>query len=209
VTALAGARQLLAQHAVDQVLVAAVDSLLSKRRLLTLEREGRLLTRLNQNGFLAGEAAAAVLVSRDEAEVTSNRLICAGLGTAGDESSVSNDVPLRGDGLCQAIRSALDEAGCALDHLDFRISDVSGEQYYFKEASLAVSRLLRQRREQFPLWHPADCIGEVGSAIGPFVLALARTAVHKGYAPGPDILCHFSSDGGLRGAIVLSGVAGK
>ena len=87
--------------------------------------------------------------------------------------------------------------------LDFRITDNSGEQYYFKESALALSRNLRQRKTAFDIWHPADCIGEVGAAIGPCVLGIALAAARKGYAPGPGVLCHFANDDGERAALML------
>jgi 3-oxoacyl-[acyl-carrier-protein] synthase-1 len=85
----------------------------------------------------------------------------------------------------------------------YRLTDLSGEQYGFKEAALALSRTLRQRKLRFDLHHPADCIGEVGAAIGPCILGVARAAAEKGYAPGPGILCHLGSDDGARAALIL------
>ena len=87
--------------------------------------------------------------------------------------------------------------------MDFRITDISGEQYGFKEASLALSRLLRVRKEEFDIWHPADCIGEVGAAALPCMLGVALFAARKGYAPGPAILCHLGNDDGKRAALVV------
>ncbi|MGE8312640.1 MAG: hypothetical protein ACN6QR_24145, partial [Pseudomonas protegens] len=94
--------------------------------------------------------------------------------------------------------------GCGLEQMDYRLTDISGEQYYFKEASLALSRTLRVRKEFFHLWHPADCIGEVGAAIGPTMLAVALAASRKGYGDGPNILCHLGNDAGQRAAALLS-----
>jgi 3-oxoacyl-[acyl-carrier-protein] synthase-1 len=103
----------------------------------------------------------------------------------------------------QAFRSALLEAGCGLHELDLRITDVSGEQYYFKEAALALGRVMRQRKEEFDIWHAAECTGEIGAAAGPVALALADAACHKAYAPGPNILFHASNDGGERTAAIF------
>jgi 3-oxoacyl-[acyl-carrier-protein] synthase-1 len=88
--------------------------------------------------------------------------------------------------------------------LDFRISDVSGEHYGFKEASLAVSRTLRARKEEFDIWHPADCIGEVGAACGPSVFNVAWSANENDYSKGTNVLCHFSNDDGKRAAAILT-----
>jgi 3-oxoacyl-[acyl-carrier-protein] synthase-1 len=106
-------------------------------------------------------------------------------------------------GLAQAIRAALVDAGCNMHDVDFRLSDLSGEQYYFKEAALAVSRLLRVRKEEFDLWHPASIIGESGAVAGVAMIAVAEAACRKAYAPGPALLCHMSNDAGQRAAAIF------
>jgi 3-oxoacyl-[acyl-carrier-protein] synthase-1 len=199
--ALQYARQILSQREMPHVLVVAADSLLVGATLSQFEEEGRLLTPHNSDGFVAGEAAGAILLTRKP--VAGPHLDCLGLGFGIEPSATDPEIPLRADGLTQAIKESLADAGCAMHDLDFRITDNSGEQYYFKEAALAFSRTLRQPKEEFDIWHPADCIGETGSAIGIVTLAVALAASHKGYALGDDILWHLGSDIGERAAAVL------
>jgi 3-oxoacyl-[acyl-carrier-protein] synthase-1 len=90
-----------------------------------------------------------------------------------------------------------------LHDLDYRITDISGEQYYFKEAALALSRILRQRKEEFDIWHPAECIGETGAATGIAILAVAAAACRMAYSPGPSVLSHCANDSGRRSAAIL------
>jgi 3-oxoacyl-[acyl-carrier-protein] synthase-1 len=90
-----------------------------------------------------------------------------------------------------------------MHELDFRIADLSGEQYYFKEAALALSRTLRARKDTFDIWHPAECIGETGAVAGLVAFAVASAACRKGYAPGPNILCHAANDAGQRVAVIV------
>lgn len=201
--ALLHARKLVYEENVPAVLILAADSLLFWPTLQEYDRQDRLLTERNSNGFIPGEAASAILVTRP---TTSAHLAIVGLGLATESASIDSEQPLRADGLSRAIMDALADAGCELHQLDFRISDISGEQYYFKEAALAYSRTLRQRKEDFDLWHPAECMGETGSAIGPIMIAVAEAAVRKAYAPGPGILLHASNDGGQRAAIVAHAV---
>jgi 3-oxoacyl-[acyl-carrier-protein] synthase-1 len=198
-TALKHARDLLAGNAVPFALVAATDSLLSWPTLRVYESKDRLLTPDNSNGFMPGEAAGAVLVGRG---VLTGQLMCTGMGFATEPASIDSEEPLRADGLTAAIRSSVLEAGCELHEIDFRISDVAGEQYYFKEAALALGRALRHRREQFEMWHPADCIGETGATAGLACMAVASMASRKDYAPGQSVLLHASADSGQRAAIV-------
>jgi 3-oxoacyl-[acyl-carrier-protein] synthase-1 len=114
---------------------------------------------------------------------------------------------LRADGLVQAIRMALDEAGYELGATDFRITDISGEQYSFKEASIALTRVLRQRKEEYDIWHPADCIGEIGAAIGPSILCVLYMAMQKAYSPGNTALVHLSNEDGKRAAMIFEYLA--
>lgn len=60
------------------------------------------------------------------------------------------------------------------------------------------------RKEFFHIWHPADCIGEVGAAIGPAMLVVTLAASRKAYGDGPNILCHLGNDAGQRAAALLS-----
>jgi 3-oxoacyl-[acyl-carrier-protein] synthase-1 len=194
------ARRLLYDDGFAVVLVLAVDSLLDWESITAYQAEGRLLTSCDADGFLPGEAAGALLLGRDG---HGGESICAGLGFALETATPGADLPLRGDGLALAFRRALADAGLAMHEIDHRIADVSGEQYYFREADLALSRTLRRQKNVFDLWHPADCVGEVGAAAGAIVLCVADAAFRKGYGPGPRMLAHFSGDDGQRAAIVL------
>jgi 3-oxoacyl-[acyl-carrier-protein] synthase-1 len=198
--ALARARELIHERGVPRVLIAAADSLLSWPTLSAYERNDRLLTRGNSNGFMPGEAGGALLVSHPDGD---SELRLTGIGFGLERAHIDSDEPLRADGLTEAIVTALADSGCGLQELDFRITDLSGEQYYFKEAALALTRILRQRKEEFDIWHPAECVGESGAAAGVVILAVAEAACRKGYAPGPNILVHLGNDAGDRAAAVL------
>jgi 3-oxoacyl-[acyl-carrier-protein] synthase-1 len=194
------ARKLLLSDPGSRVLIAATDSLLSWENIRGPKARGRLLAKGNSDGFLPGEAAGALLVEAPSEEAT---FCCEGLGSSHEPAHIDSTQPLRGNGMTEAIQQALDEAGCAMHELDFRVTDLSGEQYYFKEASLALSRTLKKRKEEFPLWHPAECIGDTGATSGVAAIVIAESAIRLGYAPGANVLCHIASDGGERSAAVF------
>jgi 3-oxoacyl-[acyl-carrier-protein] synthase-1 len=200
--ALAQARALLGSSKLPGVLIVSADSLLSWPTLSHYERDDRLLTEANSNGFMPGEGAGALWVGATD-ERRSPQLMCTGIGFGREAAHIDSGEPLRADGLTQAIKASLDDAGRELHDMDFRITDNSGEQYYFKEASLALSRTLRQRKDAFDIWHPAECIGEAGAASGVAVIAAAREACRKGYAPGRNVLSHWANDAGQRAAVTL------
>ena len=205
--ALKHARELIHRHGKRHVMVAACDTMLSGATLAYYEEKERLLTRGNSDGFIPGEAGAAMLVESGLGR-SDGVLLCEGLGFSVETAHVDSGEPLRAAGLTAAINAAMQEAGCEMGELDFRITDVSGEQYHFKEASLALSRILRQRKEEFDIWHPADCVGEVGSVQGLIMLSVLKAACEKGYSKGRRILAHLGNDDGKRSSMVLTWAEG-
>jgi 3-oxoacyl-[acyl-carrier-protein] synthase-1 len=198
--ALAHARRLIHEQNAPRVLIAAADTLLTWPTLAHYERNDRLLTAHNSNGFMPGEGAGALLI---EAPAGGAELVCSGIGFGVETAHIDSGEPLRADGLTAAIKAALADAGIEMHDLDFRITDIAGEQYYFKEAALALSRTLRKRKEEFDLWHPAESTGESGAVAGIAILGLADAACRNGYAPGPGVLAHLAADAGARAAIAL------
>lgn len=203
VEAIKQARIVIYDQNLPVCIIAGVDSYLVSGTLGEFEKRDRILTGKNSNGFIPGEAAAAVLIG-PEGYKTGQDLLISGLGFGEEKATINSEEPLRADGLVQAIKQALGEAKLSLGEINHRITSVNGEQYWFKEAAIALTRILRERKEEFDIWHAADCIGEVGAAIVPCSLSVALSAAQKEYAPGDRVLCHFSNDDTLRTAMILS-----
>jgi 3-oxoacyl-[acyl-carrier-protein] synthase-1 len=199
--ALAQARKLIAEQPGSRVLIVATDSLLTWPTLSHYDRADRLLREDNSNGFMPGEGAGALLVGAGTGQA--GELLCTGVGFGKEAAHIDSEQPLRAEGLTQAVKAALADAGCQMHHMDYRITDLSGEQYYFKEAALALGRILRVRKEEFDLWHPAECTGETGAAAGVAIIAQALAAAQKRYGRGPNVLAHTANDAGQRAALCL------
>ncbi|WP_028105120.1 3-oxoacyl-ACP synthase [Pseudoduganella violaceinigra] len=198
---LAQARKHMQEEPACRMLLVAVDSLLGWPTLEDYQRKNRLLTASNSNGFMPGEGAGALLLARPSGKT--GELLCTGIGFGQEEASIDSTEPLRGDGLSQAVKTALADAGLAMQHMHFRITDNAGEQYYFKEAALALQRTLRVRKADFDHWHPAECTGEIGAAAGISIIANAMAACAKRYAKGANILVHLGNDSGERASLTL------
>ncbi|WP_035607999.1 hypothetical protein [Haloferula sp. BvORR071] len=183
-------------------LVVGVDSLLNANTLGAYYTRQRLLTSRQSDGFIPGEAAAAIWLEQASSR-TVGPLAVHGWGFAREEAGIESEQPLRGEGLAAAIRASFSKSGLDYHSIDYRLCDANGEQYPFKEAALAMARTLRVRKQSFDLWHTADCIGEVGAATVPCALAVAWHAAVKGYAPGPGVLLHVGNTDGQRAALVL------
>jgi 3-oxoacyl-[acyl-carrier-protein] synthase-1 len=204
--ALYEARRLLMNGSVRFCVVAGVDSFLQQNVIEAYMQQGRVMTKTNSNGFFPGEAGSALLIglpgSRSEEEL---RIL--GLGFGSEPAIIASEEPLRGNGLIEACRNALAEAAVPMHEIAYRLTDLSGEHYKFKEAMLAQGRLLRKRVERQDIWHPAEYVGEVGAAHVPCALGLALYAGQKTSAPGSRVLCHFSGDGPERAACVAEFIA--
>jgi len=201
--ALQEARRILSTQQVPCCIIAGVDSLLSPKAVRTYADRRRVLSPDNSNGFIPGEAGCALLIA-PAGRQPGGELRLIGLGISHEKATIDSEEPLRGDGLTTAVKHALKEAGLTLFEVDWRLTDLNGEHYKFKEAAFVAARLQRKAKEvPFDMWHPIEYLGEVGAAIGPISLAWALHAGQKRYAPGEVALCHFGSDDGARAALVV------
>ncbi|MBZ9708669.1 3-oxoacyl-ACP synthase [Mesorhizobium sp. ESP7-2] len=200
--ALDHARKLLAAREVPYVMIAGVDSYLTAPAIAHYLNQRRLLTPDNPNGFIPGEAAAAILCTQSK----SGGFRLFGLGLSREVASIYNgqDLPLRGDGMTAAYSAAFDETGIEMNRLGYRIADLIGEQYWFKQSALASLRLLRGRHDFQDIWSPGESVGNVGAAVGPLMIGMAWTAAQKGYAAGNPVLIEASNDAGACGAALLA-----
>lgn len=201
--AIAAAERAIADHRARACIVAGVDSFLDRWVAADYFKRRRLMCPSNSNGFSPGEAGTAVLI-QPTAPAPDGSLEILGVGFGRETGPIESDEPLLGDGLTNAIGEALRAAGLRMVDAAYRITDLNGEQYKFKEAAIALTRNGPGAvwPKLFELWHPIEYVGEVGAAIGPLVLALGLHAGRHGYAPGPIALCHFSNDDGERAAAV-------
>lgn len=203
--ALVQTRKLMAEGAAN-VIIAGVDSYLTTLSIAHYLSESRILSPDNANGFIPGEAAAAVLCTADKGP-----LALTGLGLAREAAFIYNGQgeepgehrPLRGDGMTAAYRMALDEANVDLAHVEYRISDLIGESYWFKQTALASLRLERGRIRFQDLWSPGENVGNIGAAAVPLMVGMALAAAEKGYTLGSPLLVEGSGEDGACGAVVL------
>jgi 3-oxoacyl-[acyl-carrier-protein] synthase-1 len=197
------AQELIAQRQAPCCIVAGVDSLIQQDLVEYYLNKRRLLTERNSNGFSVGEAGSAVLVVPGGPH-SSGELQILGIGMARERATIESEEPLRAEGLIQSIRGAFAASATTYEDVQYRITDLNGEHYKFKEMAQAMVRFQRKAKPKlFDLWHPIEYIGDVGAAIGPIVLGLALHAGQKGYGNGPGVLCTFGNDDGERAAIVV------
>lgn len=199
--ALLRARNLLTEHNIAHVVIIGVDSYFTLGTINYYLSANRLLTDKNSDGFIPGEGAGAIVVCRAAENMAGLKIT--GIGTAYEDAHIlRQDRPNRAQGLSTAIGNALKEAGCPLSRTHFHIGDVSGEAYYFREISLALTRCFDEAAPDYPHLGFANAVGETGAAVGPLILAYLNDILRRDDRPGTHGLVHFSSDAGQRAALV-------
>lgn len=198
--ALAHAARHVSEGRVQAAVVGGVDSLLRPDVLRRLEDAGRLKSAASRDGFLPGEAAAFLVLEREDVARRHGAAPLARLAAAAaaSEPTAGTTDPCQGQGLTAAVRTVLEEAGrrdgCLV------VCDLNGERLRALEWALVNARLSHTVKGFVDLWHPADCIGDSGAASGPLGAAWAVTALRKGYATKPHVLLWGASDGAARAA---------
>jgi 3-oxoacyl-[acyl-carrier-protein] synthase I len=201
--AISEAERLIADGSAQLCVIAAVDSLVQQDLVEHYLANRRLLTPKNSNGFSPGEAGGALLVGRQATPETAELQVL-GIGMGWEPATIESDQPLRGEGLTAAVSGALETAGLTMQDAHYRITDLNGEHYRFKEMTLVMTRFpSKPKPKVFDLWHPIEFIGDVGAAIGPVVLGVAFYAGCKDYSVGSTVLCTFGNDDGARAAALV------
>jgi 3-oxoacyl-[acyl-carrier-protein] synthase I len=197
------AQRLFTEIATPPRLVAlvAVDSFFTSTTIAHYLKAKRLKTADNPDGFTPAEAAAAVVLTPRPAP--SPALWIDGVASANEPAPLGSDNPCLAEGLSQAIRGAAQAAQCEIASLAFHASGISGESWYFREGSLALTRTMEQRVEHFPHELVARSVGETGAVAPVLTLAWLADAMGRAHGPGRGALLHFSNDNPLRSALVV------
>lgn len=192
------------------ILVGA-ESFLRQAIVAHYIKKGRLLCGANSSGFIAGEAASALIVCKI-GTYKGPQLALTGMG-AGIEASGdggNKETPADAKGLTTAMRSALKIAKEEFYDIPLVMGDLNGEHFKFKELAYAVMRLdrvppeekSRRPREHVEHWNVVETIGEVGAALMPAAVGWAFEAGRSGYLPGERVIFAAGEDAGQRVAIV-------
>ena len=213
--ALGEALDLLDRGRAGAVLVGAVDSYLDMPLLEALDGEGRLRTGEVSDGFVPGEGAGFLLLTRAIPDSAVGRRYgslplarVAALGRARESGHLYGPEPHRGDGLASAFRAALGApAAGPKDPRPARVSSVyaglNGESYWGKEWAVAQIRSADRLAEPLRIAHPADAMGDAGAALGTVMLGLAALDLARGRDTGP-VLVWAASDHGERAVALLT-----
>ncbi len=201
------ADDLLKNRVAQQVAVVTSDSLITRSAMDyfsgDMYEDGiRLLTEDNPNGFIPGEATVSFIIS-NKTEKGQPHLVCSGWGQSEEQAIWVSGKVCNAKGLVQSTRNALQMAEQKMSDMDFILSSVSGEDYFFKEVALASTQSLEQKVDEQPLYLPATHIGEVGTAIGGAMLVMLLYAMKNDFGQNYKAVVMISDDDSQRTSFII------
>lgn len=184
-------------------IVGGVDTFYDGRLLEILLENHRLLVGGNMDGFIPGEGAGFILLSRGEVALSNGNKKAVCLyepGVGAEPGHRASKEPYRGDGLASAVATALDNADTG--GIETLYSSMNGEHFWAKEHGVAMVRNSDRLSERMKTEHPADCFGDLGAAFGPVAIGVIATHLLNNKIGASCLVC-CSSDFAARSAVVI------
>ena len=197
----------LASREIDLLVLGGAHTDYDPEAIRALAEQGRLFTPKNLDALIAGEAAAFVVLTREEVARrlglrASARI--ADLGSAVDASRPDNDASaFEATGITAAVRAATDELAAEQLRAGWALTDHTFEMRRIQEWQAMITRTHKIWGAPHHVDSPAQRIGHLGAAAMPLQIALATEGWKRGWAPSAIALCFAASDSGERGAILL------
>ncbi|HEY6476559.1 MAG TPA: hypothetical protein VI456_08235, partial [Polyangia bacterium] len=190
--------QVLVQARLPGCYLLGADSLITPERLKKLAKEGRVVDGVESDGFIPGEAAAALLFVPREDEWT--LAVVAGLGHA--RETVAAGAPPTGKAIGEALDRALAEARVPPNRVAAIAHDLSGRYSQFEELTLAAARPPFARTASPRTVQVSITAGETGAAAGALSLAALAFFLREGVVTG-SAAALFTGEDTARGAAIL------
>ena len=166
--------RLLFERGFDSVVFGGIDSYQRPELFRGLLQDERLLLETSMDGFVPGEGACFIRVTKNIQESLNNGQFAVTFSSPGfgeEPGHLYSDETYMGDGLAAAFSKALStESDTQVSQI---YSSMNGERFWSKEYGVATTRNNDNFIEEFNLQHPADCFGDLGAATGPTLIGLA------------------------------------
>ncbi len=195
---------MLSTGQLDRCLVGGIDSCIEPLPLVAAAAKGVLKTSINPVGFVAGEAAAFILLERAadiHGQATPPLGFLTGASFVSPASDRLSENPPDGIALAQALVQAL-PASRPSTPLAFIMSDLNGDDYRARDWGSALIRLRgKHNLADVPTFIPAVAFGEIGAASVPVGLCVGIVGQRRGWIPRGSIVEWSSADKGSRAAL--------
>lgn len=205
VLALNDAINLLEANVSKFIIVGGCDSYWDLNLLKTLDCEGRISSSLNLDGFIPGEGAGfIVLCSLKTAERYDLDIlgVIGGVGLGFENGHRYSENVFMGTGLADACSNLYSNTH-RKDLVRTAYVSFNGESLHAKEWGVSYIRNSDRFSDDIVIEHPADCLGDTGSASGVIMAVLSIIGISRKYVDGPClVLC--TSDYGNCGVYTLN-----
>jgi len=189
----------------DFILAGGIDTYRDAYVLSALDIARRVKSESNWDGFIPGEAAAFLLLTRGNLATQRGLPVLATISAVNfgfEPGHLHSKEIYRGEGLATTITGLLAGRGLAMPIAEV-FSSMTGESHWPKEWGVAYLRNKDAFTADHGMHHPADCYGETGAASGPLLVGLASLGMQKRYRRAPALV-YASSDRGARAAAIVS-----
>jgi 3-oxoacyl-[acyl-carrier-protein] synthase I len=205
IVALKEAADLLSAGKHEYVLLGGADTYWDRWLLQRLDREGRVNSRFNNDGFIPGEGAAFLLLSSWKAVRNAKATVLGsieGVGTGFEVGHRLSQEAYRGDGLANAFGDLFDSCA-SRNPIGAVYAGFNGESYPAKSWGVGFLRHSGRFKADHRFEHPADCMGDTGAAMAPIMVILAVVGMRAGHSEGPCLVWCLS-DRGDCGALLAN-----
>jgi 3-oxoacyl-[acyl-carrier-protein] synthase-1 len=212
--ALAAAHRALLACACDFAIVGAADSLCAPERLHGLAGERRLLG-LDPEGLIPGEAAAFLLLGRQEHAARSRTAVLGsllGCATAYEARHLRQSEPSTAEALTAVFRELRASPAARGRRVDLLFTCETGEPRWTEEFGLAYLRNVALMPEPLVRTVVAESFGDTGAAAGALAATLGLLRLAREVAAGTSprlLMVSGSSDEGHVGACLIEGPPGR
>jgi 3-oxoacyl-[acyl-carrier-protein] synthase-1 len=186
---------------VPVMIAGGIDTYRDPYILSTLDREMRVKSPTNLDGFIPGEGAAFLALSR-AGEVPGEFAVASPVVLGHEAGHLYSEQPYLGDALASVVQQLL-QAEAARGPVQEVYSSMNGENHWAKEWGVAFLRNSSNFSPDAGMNHPADCYGDTGAASGPLMTGLAALGIKERYRRSPALI-YGSSDRGPRAAMIVS-----
>ncbi len=182
---------------ITRAIVGGVESCLFPKWLDELDRDYKIKSPRNIDGYIPGEASAFLLLEKENKERQKNAVT---FTIDALSSTTGLHIPQApGSALKQVISAVLD----GLEETPVIFCDVNGESWRAEEWGFARTSLGERLRYPVLLEHPADTFGDIGAATGAALVIAAMYHMQIMDRDRHTALIWTSSDQGERRAVRL------
>jgi len=191
----------------DYVLLGGADSHWSRSHIGLLDKDERLNVEGSTDGFVPGEAACYILLTRHPEKALNNAgniISLSAPGTGHEPGHLGSEQPYLGEGLDQAVKQAL--KGYSGGNITKIYNSMNGESHWAKEFGVITIRNKAHFNESMQVIHPAQNYGDLGAATGSMLIGVAAHELLKQTQQEDTHLVYASSDSAWRAAVRVSNI---